>query len=383
MSEVTDDVIELEGISDAPIFDKSVLDRLLVWLAEQPGSSSVLIRSGDAPGVRINGVWQRVGYIRLLNEHIATVLTEIYQQSAVAQLQGRRPLNFRYQIHVRRGYRLGFRVNVVPGHSARDDIGFKLTFRPIPALPPAATELGLESEIWDAVRPRQGLVLINGATGSGKSTLLASVMAHRLQTEGINLITIEAPIEYDYENLSGVRGFSWQMEVGTHTDDVNAALVEAMRQEPDVLLLGEVRDQETVAGILSATNTGHAAYTTTHTNGVKLGILRLVDHFYGDEAWKQATRLIETIELSIHQRLVPKKGGGRIALREFLVYDETVRNRLYAAGEIGHAAETERLLYERGQPIIADARRKHAEGLIDDTVLAQVEASEREVAADG
>lgn len=357
------DRIEIAGVTDAPVFDVGVLDALLIWLSDKGGSDAALI-SGETPTVRLDGEWRRVGHRVVSPEELALVLQSIYQQSALAILQGGVQLDFRHVVRVRRGVRYGYRANAVAGLSSRADMGIKITFRAIPSQPPSFDDLGFEDLLRDNAMPSFGLVLVSGPTGSGKSTTLASIIRRRIETLPENVQTFEAPVEFDYEAVKNKKGLVFQSEVGPNVESFEAGVAGVLRMAPDVILIGEARDRATIEGLVRSAITGHAVYSTTHTNSVAMTIPRMTDEFPRDSRWAMAVNLIDATRLSIHQRLLRRPDGGRVAVREMLVFDEQVRSTLFAAGSDRYVRETKRLVQERGQPLIADVEAKYRQGLI-------------------
>ena len=368
------DHLEIGGVSDADPFGQDALKRLLIWLTDAGGSDAV-VKTGDAPLVKVSGEWWRVGERPILAEHLGDLLNTIHTKSSVATLQGGVPLNFRYIVRVRRGVRYGFRTEVVAGASARADMGIKLRFRAIPEQPPTFDELAFEDDIREYGMPPFGLILISGPTGSGKSTSLASIIRHRLEHARENIQTFEDPIEFDFEAVKKKLGLVFQTAIGLNLTSFAQAVAEVLRMAPDVILIGEARDRATIEGLVRAAITGHAVYSTTHTNSVAMTIPRMADEFPEDSRWAMTVNLIDAMRLCVHQRLVRRPEGGQIALREYLVFDDDVRRQLYEAGPDHYIAETRRLVETRGQPLMQDAESKYQQGHIEERDYLRLKAS--------
>ena len=198
-----------------------------------------------------------------------------------------------------------------------------LALRMIPSDIPTFEELGLPPVAeWLARQPR-GLVLLTGPTGSGKSTTLASIIARINETRSVHILTIEDPIEYVHKHgLSAVT----QREVGTDSPSFERALRSALREDPDVLLVGEMRDLESIQLALTLAETGHLVFSTLHTNDASQAIDRIIDVF---PAWRQdqiRVQLGSSLSAVIAQRLVPRTDGGMVAAFEILIANHPVRN---------------------------------------------------------
>jgi twitching motility protein PilT len=198
-----------------------------------------------------------------------------------------------------------------------------LALRLIPFTIPSFEELGLPPVVERLVRLPQGLVLITGPTGSGKSTTLASMINAINEQRACHIITIEDPIEYVHQHR---RSAVEQREVGIDTDSFARALRAAFREDPDVLLVGEMRDNETIQATLTLAETGHLVFATLHTNDAGQTVDRIVDVFPAEQQAQIRTQLAGTLEAILSQRLIPRLGGGRVAAFEVLVATYAVRN---------------------------------------------------------
>ena len=198
-----------------------------------------------------------------------------------------------------------------------------LALRMIPSEIPNFEELGLPPIAeWLARLPR-GLVLLTGPTGSGKSTTLASIIARINETRALHILTIEDPVEYVHDhNLSAVN----QREIGVDSPSFERALRSALREDPDVLLVGEMRDLESIQLALTLAETGHLVFSTLHTNDAAQAIDRIIDVFPAYRQEQIRVQLAASLGAVIAQRLVPKMGGGMVAAFEILIANNPVRN---------------------------------------------------------
>ena len=217
-----------------------------------------------------------------------------------------------------------------------------------------------------ALAPDQGVVYVTGATGSGKSTLLAAIIRHLVEKEEGNckVLTYEAPIEFVYDDIQMPSSIVSQAEIPRHLASFAAGVRNALRRKPGLILVGEARDAQTISAVIEAALTGHPVYTTLHSNGVAETIRRLVTSFPADERHGRTIDILETIRLAVWQRLVPSTDGMRVALREYLVFDNKIRDMLLDVDPENVTAATRRLVKEYGQPMEVDARQKFEAGII-------------------
>jgi twitching motility protein PilT len=211
-----------------------------------------------------------------------------------------------------------FRVNVFA-----DRHGIGAVMRQIPSKVLSAVDLGLSPPILDLCFLSKGLVLVTGPTGSGKSTTLAAMVDHVNRNRDDHIITIEDPVEFVHENK---RCLVNQREVGTHTQSFKNALRAALREDPDVVLVGELRDLETIAIAIETAETGHLVFGTLHTNSAPSTVDRIIDQFPSDRQAQIRTMLSESLRGVVTQVLCKKKGGGRVAAMEILLVSSSVAN---------------------------------------------------------
>src|SRR5438552_11022458 len=211
-----------------------------------------------------------------------------------------------------------FRVN-----AARDRKGPVAVFRVIPAKVVTVEEMGLSDEVQKLCHLKKGLVLVTGPTGSGKSTTLCALIDLVNRTRSDHIITIEDPIEFVHENKKCV---ITQRQVGVHTDSFKRALRSALREDPDIVLVGEMRDLETIAIAIETAETGHLVFGTLHTTTAASTVDRMIDQFPADRQSQIRVMLSESLKGVIAQTLCKKLGGGRVAAREILLTTPAISN---------------------------------------------------------
>lgn len=352
---------------DEPLrFTPKQLEPLLAYCT-QLHASDITIQTGEPVMVEVYGKLYKITKRKLSNTEVGDLLNQIYGANGTAQILSGTDVDTHYEFRPTRTERYRYRVNgtgcQVEGHP-----GIQLTLRTIPTEPPALATLNLPTAVIDAIAPQDGVVYVTGATGSGKTTLLASIIKQLAEETEANrkILTYEAPIEFVFDALEKPTAVVSQSEIPRHLPSFAAGVRNALRRKPRLILVGEARDAETISAVIEAALTGHPVYTTLHANGVAETIRRLVGSFPQEERYGRTLDIIETIRLIIWQILVPTVDGKRVALREYLVFDETVRDQLLNTPPEEVTAVTRRLLREKGQPMIVDAQQKFEAGIISE-----------------
>lgn len=329
------------------------------------GASDITFQTGEPIIAEIFGKLKKVNRRRLSNTEVGEVLNAMYGPNATTLIMSGKDLDTHYEIRPNRSERYRFRINgtgcQVEGHD-----GIQITARTIPTDPPTLKSMNLPKAILDAIAPEQGVVYVTGATGSGKSTLLASIIRDITEETESNrkVLTYESPIEFVFDNVEKVSSIVSQSEIPRHLPSFAAGVRNALRRKPRLILVGEARDPETISAVMEAAMTGHPVYTTLHSNSVAETIRRLVITFPPEERQGRTIDIIETVRLVISQRLVPTIDGKRVALREYLVFDEKIRDILLETDILNITNVVRKLVREYGRTIEADAHDKLSEGLI-------------------
>jgi twitching motility protein PilT len=279
-------------------------------------ASDLHITAGSPPVVRVRGSLERhEGYPKLSPEDTLQLLYQIMSSEQQKQLELKGQIDMSYSLP---GL-ARFRVNVF---SQRESLAG--AFRLIPREMKTLEELRLPDSLHELSRRPRGLVLVTGPTGSGKSTTLAAVIDEINRTRAQHIITIEDPIEFLHRHKLGVVN---QREIGPDTGSFSEALRAALRQDPDVILVGEMRDLETISTALTAAETGHLVFGTLHTQSAPSTIDRLIDVFPAEQQDQIRIQIAGTLQAVVTQTLLPTADGtGRIAALEILFPDDAVRN---------------------------------------------------------
>lgn len=329
------------------------------------GASDITFQTGEPIIAEIYGRLKKVTRRRLSNTEVGDVINAMYGANATTVIMSGKDIDTHYEIRPNRSDRYRFRINgtgcQVEGHD-----GIQITARTIPTDPPSLDSMELPQVILDALTPEQGVVYVTGATGSGKSTLLASIIRSIAEDADSNrkVLTYEAPIEFVFDNVEKVSSIVSQSEIPRHLPSFAAGVRNALRRKPRLILVGEARDPETISAVMEAAMTGHPVYTTLHSNSVAETIRRLVITFPSDERQGRTVDIIETVRLVISQRLVPTVDGKRVALREYLVFDEKIRDILLEVDITSITNVVRKLVREYGRTMVTDAEEKLAAGRI-------------------
>ena len=338
------------------------INDLLTWGAQQ-GMSDALFCSGSPGWLRIHGKWRIVTAGTITADELFASLERLTKNNSIAAMlqSGQRDYDFAHQIEVSRGIRRRYRGNAMPvadGYAT----GVKIVFRAIPSEPPALGSLHVEQEILDNATPDNGLVLVTGVMGSGKSTLLAAILRDIIEKGGRHVATYEAPIEFDLSSIPRPGGPVSQSTIPEHLQSFLTATRNCTRTAPDVVLIGESRDPETLRGMIESAEIGVAAYSTVHTRSVPETITRIINVFPSEERLQLAATLLSSLRLIVSQRLLPlPDGNGRVALREYLAFTPEIREILLDTPLERLAPKTEELLLTHGQRIQEAAGKAYAE----------------------
>ena len=285
------------------------------------GGSDLHLTTGVPPSVRVNGALGPVpGESRLSGGDTEALARSLLSPAAWARFEATQELDFAHTVP---GLSR-FRVNL---YRQRGSVGAAL--RVIPHEIRSLESLGLPPAVTAFAQLHRGLVLVTGPTGSGKSTTLAALLDLANQTRNGHIVTIEDPIEYLHSHASCVVN---QREVGNDTADFAVALKQALRQDPDIILVGELRDLETTAVAVTAAETGHLVLATLHTRSAAATIDRLIDIFPPDQQQQVRTQLAGCLQGVVAQALAPSSdGGGRTAVCEVMVATPAIRNLIREA----------------------------------------------------
>lgn len=292
--------------------------RALLEAGIKHGASDIHFRVDGPPTYRVRGQLAQLKYDRLTPQDTMAICRVVVRDPDVAnQLESLQEYDTSYALPgVAR-----FRVNI---HRQRGSLS--LVLRIIPPTVPTTEELRLPAIVRTIAEQERGLILVTGATGAGKTSTLASMVHHINQTRRVHIVTIEDPIEFLHPN---VHASVTQREIGIDTKNYNVALRAALRQDPDVILVGEMRDAEAIDIALKASETGHVVFSSVHTTDASKTVGRILSAFPPDEQLQVRYRLADNLKAIVSQRLLPRKDGtGRVVACEILRVTGSVQEYL-------------------------------------------------------
>ncbi|HNQ19256.1 MAG TPA: type IV pilus twitching motility protein PilT [Smithellaceae bacterium] len=314
-------------------------------LMHDQGASDLHLVAGQQPALRIRGEIERIKYDKLTNEELKVLLYEITPEHKIKQFEETGDIDFAYEIPSLARYRANF---------FQQKHGIGAVFREIPSKIATCTELGLPSIVAKLATLPRGLVLVTGPTGCGKSTTLAAIIdeANRLRKD--HIITIEDPIEFVHQTQGCIIN---QREVGIHTKSFAAALRGALREDPDIILVGEMRDLETMSLALEAASTGHLVFATVHTTNAAKTVDRIIEVFPAHEQLQIRSTLADGLRAVISQILFKRVDiKGRCVALEILIATPAVRNLI-------RESKTYQI------PSVIQTGKKYGMQLMDDGIL--------------
>ncbi len=289
----------------------------LLQLTIDRGASDLHLQVGQPPCLRIHGELSFVtGENPLSEEEVERLLFSLLQPEQKELLINNKEIDFSFEL----AGKGRFRVNV---YHQKGTLAGALRFVPLKIR--EIDELGLPKICHEFARLKQGFVLVTGPTGHGKSTTLAAIIKKILAERSCNVITIEDPVEFVFESK---RALVSQRELNLDTHSWAAALRSALREDPDVVLIGEMRDYDTIAAALTIAETGHLVFSTLHTNSASQTVDRIIDAFPEEGKSQVRMQLATSLEAVLSQRLIPQAGGGRVLAYEVMVASPAVRTAI-------------------------------------------------------
>ena len=278
-------------------------------------ASDLHLVARSEPQVRIDGVLHPLAIGILTGHDIEDICYALITDGQKSELEENKELDFAVELPSIGRFRGNYYYTMNGSLAA--------AFRIIPTEIPSLDELKCPAIFKQIVKREKGMILVTGPTGSGKSTTLAAMLNEINETERKHIITIEDPVEFVHQNKKGL--FSHR-NIGTDTFSYAKALKYSLREDPDIILVGEMRDQETISTAITAAETGHLVFATLHTNSAIQTINRIIDSFDGGEQLQVRNMLSVSLTAVISQSLLPKRGGGRLAVHEILINNPAVGN---------------------------------------------------------
>jgi len=291
------------------------LAQLLNLLVQEKGSD-LHLKTGTPPRGRVDGQLHLLNPTPIDNAMMMTFVNEVLSENQRKTLGKHCDVDL---MHISEGKR--FRVNVF-----RQDGSIAMVMRLIPSTIPSIDDLGLPQILKSIALSHRGIILVTGTTGSGKSTTLATMINHINEERSNNIITIEDPVEFRHKDK---KCLVTQRSVGIDVPSFEHALKYVLRQDPDIILIGEMRDKDTIKTAITASETGHLIFSTVHTTDAPQTIERIVSSFPQDEQDQVRIQLSTNIKAVVSQRLLKQSGGGRLAALEIMISTPSIRKQIY------------------------------------------------------
>jgi twitching motility protein PilT len=289
------------------------ITQLLAFGVEQ-GASDCHLSAGEPPMLRVNGDLKKLEYAALTKEEVHALVYDIMGDAQRKAFEESHECDFSFEM----GAVARFRVNVFMQRKGEGAV-----FRTIPTKVLTLEELEMPPMLKQLCDKEKGLILVTGPTGSGKSTTLAAMVDYLNSTFEGHILTVEDPIEFVHQSKKCLVN---QRELGPHTNSFANALRAALREDPDAILVGEMRDLETIQLALTAAETGHIVFGTLHTSSAPKTVDRIIDVFPPNQQAQIRAQFAESVEAVITQTLLKKKGGGRVAALEIMTGTTAIRN---------------------------------------------------------
>jgi len=302
-----------------------------LWTAAvQRGASDIHVITGYPPVLRIDGILTTVGKEPLSGAQVAALIRGFLSEAQYKRFESDGDLDCSHRLED--GTRLRINCHMASGAPA-------FAARVIPKQVPTLADVKMPDVVMNLCRQRDGIVLFTGPTGSGKSTSLAAILQQLLSEASLNIITLEDPIEFQFHPE---KGLVRQRELGMDFPSFPEGLKHVLRQDPDVVMVGEMRDLESISLALTLAETGHLVLATLHTPNSSQTIDRVIDVFPPHQQMQVRMQMSLSLKAVVAQRLLPKKGGGRIANREILIRNSAVANiiREHRLAELNSVLQT-------------------------------------------
>lgn len=336
------------------------IDDLLLYALES-GASDLHLSTGSIPMVRINGTMQPLNMDATTENEIDGVMPQVMSNDQISNFKENKEIDFSYRIDGQGRFRVNFFEQIR---------GISCVFRAIPEVPKNCEELGIPPVMTQLAMKDRGLILLTGPTGSGKSTTLAAMVDHINQNKQCHIITVEDPVEYFHHSNQSLIN---QRELGATTHSFVNALRAALREDPDVILVGEMRDLETISLALTAAETGHLVLSTLHTSSAVKAVDRIIDIFPSSQKGQIRSMMSESLEAVIAQKLIQTKDGkGRVPACEVMMATTAIRNliredRIYQIESVMQSGGVEGM-----QTLDQDLQRLVSQGAIERAIAAQI-----------
>lgn len=346
---------------------------MLLHMVEHKASDTYLL-SGDFIIMDISGRKKQVSNVKLTFGAVEKIAKRIAGDDAITRLNSGDFIDTEFDFK-RDGNRYRFRVNLSPSFT-NGNSGIQITIREVPVNIPSLEQLGMSKEdsIYTNFFPPQGLVLVTGPTGSGKSTLMACCISTKVQEEDCHRIfnCYEAPIEFVYDDINKPSARIYQMKVA-EIKDFSRCISNSLRRKPEVIVVGESRDRETIAASVEAAQTGHLVISTSHTTGVAATLRRMIIVFPSNERDGMQADILEQLHMIVSQRLLKTVDGKRVAVKEKLVFTKKMKDALLKIPPLKINVAIRKILEKHNEGLLIEAKKFLDKGIISETEYKQLE----------
>lgn len=373
-----------------PLTTRLGINEAFIFAAKR-GVSDIKLQPGYRPVAEVGGVQYPLSDQVITTKQMRSIADELYGNNAASgMVLSGTPVNGAYDI-IHDNSRIRFRYNATACYAPGEQ-SLWIAVRAIPSIPPTLDELGIEAEITSRIRPEKGIILVAGVTGSGKSTLLAAMLREIAErpnkSRSETIITIEWPIEFVYDLVKKESTIIIQQELGRDIRHGQLegdggslwgqAISNGMRQKPTIINPSELREQGAYRAAITAAATGHLCIASVHTESVSSTIFRIVNEFTPNEQHGVGIGLLANLQTVICQHLIPRKGGGRIAVREYLHFTPDIKRSLMQAEPARWMPMLREIMdkvpRDIGRKGVDHVREHYAAGLIDEIEMARWEA---------
>lgn len=354
---------------EIPVIDsEESLDSLLCNIEKTNSFDDIYISNENTISIKSQGNIFQLGSRAIQDREMSFLVNKIYGGgNGVGEVNRGSDFDESYEAvdnDFKKTYR--YRVNMIGFRGAANANHIRVILRSVRTDALTLSELNIEKEIRDILRPSQGLVLVVGGTGSGKSTTLSAQIRNILEDKNESAVIVEysAPIETTYHLINKQGSIIFQSQVGKDVPTFARAIRNALRSNPDIIVLGEARDFETVSGAMEASLTGHLVYCTSHANSPGEAVQRMIMTFSEGSRSSAASNLITALRTIVVQRLIPRVGGGMVAARGYISIDTEDRERLLVAGLEKMLIVFNEIIEKNGRSMLADVTRLFEAGEI-------------------
>lgn len=350
-------------------FHTGEIEKFFLWCVDNK-VNDITLQNEEAIICEIDNKKHHVTRNRLTLSDLNGIISYLHSPGAVSEINSGKEIDFAWSLKKDKYTTYRFRINVKSAQILSDK-GYSLSIRVIPNKAPDLKTLNLPQDMLDAFCVKTGMIYVTGPTGSGKTTLLASVIQDRLQhpDSHLKISTFESPIEIVYDDVNKPTSVIVQNEIGVHMGSFALGGRNSLRTRSDVVLIGEARDYDTIDAVLNVAMTGPLVYTTCHTNNVSEVPARLINVFPENIKQARLVDMIDNMQMIVTQKLIEAQTGGRIAIQEYLIFNQEIRDRLIDSDLNRITYSMRNIMKTYGHSFLENLTQKLDAGLISSEVF--------------